>query len=65
MTAEHAIPLDEDATEWKNDSMVTRNATDLLREMSEYYKDIVTTAKIIDTSCLIASTKKRKWDDSK
>ena len=64
MTAEHAIPLDEDATEWENDSMVTHNATDLLREMSEYYKDIVTTAKIIDKSCLIASTKKRKRDMS-
>jgi len=58
MTAEYARPKDD--ADWKNDSLVVRNATDLLREMSEYYQEIITTAKIIDETCLVTSPKKKK-----
>jgi U3 small nucleolar RNA-associated protein 22 len=60
MTAEHAKPQEDRTNEWRNDSFVVRNATDLLREMSEYYQDVITTAKIIDESCLSTPSKKRK-----
>jgi len=60
MTAEYARPLDDDEKSWKNDSLVIRNATDLLREMSEYYQYVITTVKIIDESCLAPSSKRRK-----
>eukprot|EP00536_Pseudo-nitzschia_multiseries_P002622 jgi/Psemu1/183925/e_gw1.35.172.1 len=60
MTAEYARPLDDDEKSWKNDSLVIRNATDLLREMSEYYQYVITTVKIIDESCLGPSSKRRK-----
>lgn len=60
MTSEYARPLDDDEKSWKNDSLVIRNVTDLLREMSEYYRYVITTAKIIDESCLAPSSKRRK-----
>eukprot|EP00537_Pseudo-nitzschia_pungens_P011070 CAMPEP_0172386406 /NCGR_PEP_ID=MMETSP1061-20121228/3972_1 /TAXON_ID=37318 /ORGANISM="Pseudo-nitzschia pungens, Strain cf. pungens" /LENGTH=1289 /DNA_ID=CAMNT_0013115787 /DNA_START=259 /DNA_END=4128 /DNA_ORIENTATION=- len=60
MTAEYARPLDDDERTWKNDSLVIRNATDLLREMSEYYQYVITTVKIIDESCFGPSSKRRK-----
>jgi hypothetical protein len=60
MTAEYARPLDDDENSWKNDSLVIRNATDLLREMSEYYQYVITTVKIIDESCLAPSSKRQK-----
>lgn len=60
MTAEYARPLDDDEKTWKNDSLVIRNATDLLREMSEYYQQVITTVKIIDESCLAPSSKRQK-----
>jgi len=64
MTAEYAMPLDDDEKSWKNDSLVIRNATELLREMSEYYQYVITTVKIIDESCLAHSTKRRKLSTS-
>jgi hypothetical protein len=57
MTAEFAMPRDLNASNWKNDCLVVRNAEDLLREMSEYYKCVVVTAKILDHK---VPTKKRK-----
>ena len=60
MTAEYARPLDDDEKTWKNDSLVIRNATDLLREMSEYYQHVITSVKIIDESCLAPSSKRQK-----
>ena len=60
MTAEYARPLDSDERSWKNDSLVVRNATDLLREMSEYYQYVITTVKVIDESCMAPSSKRRK-----
>jgi len=64
MTAEYAMPLDHDERSWKNDSLVIRNATDLLREMSEYSDFIINTVKIIDESCLATSSKRRKLSTS-
>jgi len=64
MTSEYARPLDSDEKSWKNDSLVIRNATDLLREMSEYYQYIITTVKVIDESCLTPSSKRRKLQTS-
>jgi len=60
MTSEYARPLDNDEKSWKNDSLVIRNATDLLREMSEYYQYVITTVKIVDESCIVPSSKRRK-----
>ena len=60
MTAEYARPLEDDEKSWKNDSLVIRNATELLREMSEYYQYVITTVKIIDESCFAPSSKRRK-----
>ena len=60
MTAEYARPLDDDEKSWKNDSLVIRNATDLLREMSEYYQYVITTVKVIDEAYLGPSSKRRK-----
>ncbi len=64
MTSEYARPLDGDEKSWKNDSLVVRNTTDLLREMSEYYQYIVTTVKVIDESCLTPPSKRRKVQTS-
>lgn len=50
MTAEYAMPECDDSSEWKNDTLVVRNSQDLLREMSEYYQDVITTAKTLDSS---------------
>ncbi|KAL3935042.1 MAG: hypothetical protein SGARI_003133 [Bacillariaceae sp.] len=49
MTAEYAMPESDNSTEWKNDTLVVRNPQDLLREMREYYQDIVTTARTLDS----------------
>jgi hypothetical protein len=61
MTAEYAMPQDPDANGWRNDSLVVRNSSDLLREMSEYYDGIVTKVKILDHS-LQASKKRRRTE---
>jgi hypothetical protein len=60
MTAEFAMPESADSNDWKNDSLVVRNPKDLLREMSEYYQDVVITAKTLDHSGL--STKRKRSD---
>ena len=64
MTAEYSRPMDDDENNWKNDSLVIRNATDLLREMSEYYHYVITTVKIIDESFLVSSSKRQKLSTS-
>jgi hypothetical protein len=48
MMADYAIPESDDSSDWKNETLVVRNPKDLLREMSEYYQDVVTLAKILD-----------------
>lgn len=56
MTSDYAKPIDD--CEWKSDSLVARNECDLLREMSQYYLNIVTTVKVFDNYA--SPTKKRK-----
>jgi hypothetical protein len=61
MTAEYATPQNPVANSWKNDSLVVRNSSDLLREMSEYFDGIVTTVKILDNN-RHASKKRRRTE---
>ncbi|KAL3914887.1 MAG: hypothetical protein SGILL_005901 [Bacillariaceae sp.] len=60
MTAEFAMPESADSSEWKVDSLVVRNSKDLLREMSEYYQDVVTTAKTLDSPGRSSSSKRKR-----
>jgi Nrap protein domain 6 len=61
MTAEHSMPQDADPINWKNDSLVVRNHSDLLREMTEHFQGIITTVKILKGPGV--ATKKRKRQD--
>jgi hypothetical protein len=56
MTSDYARPIGDG--DWKNDSLVVRNERDLVREMSQYYLDVVTTVKIFDDHT--SPKKKRK-----
>ena len=59
MTSDYARPTDVGS--WKNDSLVVRNERDLLREMSQYHQDIVTTVKMFeDRSERISHSSKRR-----
>jgi hypothetical protein len=60
MASEYARPT---GGNWKSDSLVARNASDLLREMSQFHKDIVTTVKIFDEGCMVHRSKRRKTID--
>lgn len=51
MTAEYARPV-QAQQDWTNDTLVSRSATDLLRDMSVYFQDIVTTVKVLNESGL-------------
>lgn len=67
MTAEYAMPLEADPSTWKNDSLVVRSTSDLLREMSEYFQGIVTTVKILDngtTPSFTGGSSKRKREET-
>jgi len=46
--------------EWGNGSLILRNVGDLLREMGQYTKDIVTNIVIFDDKCLAHFSKKQK-----
>ena len=46
MTSEYVRPAEE--SNWKSDSFVARSADDILRDMRQYYENIVTTVKIFD-----------------
>mmetsp|Transcript_43224 Transcript_43224/g.104671 ORF Transcript_43224/g.104671 Transcript_43224/m.104671 type:complete len:1010 (+) Transcript_43224:1470-4499(+) len=46
MTAEFARPV-QDQEGWTKDTLVCRSITDLLREMSPYFRDVITNVKII------------------
>lgn len=58
MTSDYAQPTEEE--NWKPDSLVMRNASDLLREMKQYNQDVCTTVKIFDTSYMVHRSKKRR-----
>lgn len=47
---------DDDENNWKHDTLVMKNVYDMLREMSHYYNDVVTSIKIFDESCLLHPT---------
>lgn len=57
MSSEYVAPLD---TEWKSDSLVSKNHGDIIREMCEYSKDIVTTVRVFDDSSLSHVSKRQK-----
>jgi hypothetical protein len=63
MASDYARPTEDG--DWKSDSLVMRNASDLLREMRQYSQDIVTTVKIFDDSCMIHRSKKRKLSEDR
>ena len=46
MTAEFARPV-QDQEDWTKDTLVCRSITDLLREMSPYFQDVITNVKIV------------------
>ena len=46
MTAEFARPV-QDQEGWTKDTLVCRSITDLLREMSPYFQDVITNVKIV------------------
>lgn len=58
MAADYARPVDKG--DWKNDSLVVRNDKDLLREMSQFYLDIVTSVKRFDESIVLSSPPRKK-----
>jgi U3 small nucleolar RNA-associated protein 22 len=60
MASEYARPT---GGKWKSDSLVVRNASDLLREMSQFHKDIVTTVKVFDERYMVQPSKRRKIID--
>lgn len=60
LSSEYAHPVT--TGEWKSDTLVTLNVHDLLREMSQFTRDIVTDVKVLDRGLAIlpSSTLKRK-----
>lgn len=44
--SEYAIPVERE--QWKSDSLVMTNTSDVLREMSQYTRDIVANVKLLD-----------------
>jgi hypothetical protein len=58
MSSDYVQPMD--SGDWKSDSLVVRNAGDILREISQYYQNIVTTLKIFDGQTTVAARKRRK-----
>jgi hypothetical protein len=58
MASDYVRPVDEG--DWKSDGLVLRNASDMLREVSQYSQNIVTTVKIFDDRAVTSSRKRRK-----
>jgi len=46
MRSEYKRPVEDD--HWKSDSLVINNSQDILREMSQYTKDMIVNIKILD-----------------
>ena len=61
LSSEYVRPIEE--TDWNKDSMVVRNARDILREMCQIYKDIVTTVKVFDLQSIQPSRKRKRGDE--
>ena len=54
MNSDFARPMEED------DNLIVRNASDVFREMSAYFEDIVVTVKVFDESSQVEGTKKKR-----
>jgi len=60
MSSERSCPMDY---EWHASSHVTRNLGDIVREMFEYSKDIVSDIRVFDETCLSHFSKRQKVDE--
>jgi hypothetical protein len=60
MSSESSHPTED---EWNSSSLVAHNLGDLVREIQEYSKDIVTNIRVFDESCLSHFSKRRRVDD--
>ena len=60
MSSELSCPM---GYEWQSGSLVARNLGDIVREMYEYSKDIVTHIRVFDESCLSHFSKRQKVDE--
>ena len=58
MTSDYVRPTND--KNWKANTLVIRNANDLLRAMSEHHQDIVTTVKVFHESTVCRHSKRRK-----
>jgi hypothetical protein len=58
MASDYVRPVD--SGDWKSDGLVVRNVSDMLREVSQYSQNIVTTVKIFDDRVETSSRKRRK-----
>lgn len=69
MNSEYVLPIK--AENWKSDSLVIHNTSDVLREMSQYTRDIVANVKIVDDPTdkgrpsSLKSNRKRRADSDK
>ena len=61
MSSERSCPMDY---EWHASSLVARNIGDIVREMFEYSKDIVTDIRVFDETCLSHFSKRQKVDEN-
>ena len=61
MTAEFARPV-QDPEDWAKDTLVCRSMTDILREMSPYFQDVITNVKIVHDQSKPPPHKKLRQD---
>jgi hypothetical protein len=57
MSAVNSCPVDDD---WNGANLFSRNLGDLMREMTQYTRDIITNIRIFDDCCLPHFSKRQK-----
>lgn len=57
LSSDSSCPLDDN---WKTDTLVTKNVGDLLRELRQYTKEMVTNIRVFDEACLAHFSKRQK-----
>ena len=57
MSSENSCPVDD---HWKSANLLSRNLGDLMREMTQYTRNLITSIRIFDDSCLPHFSKRRK-----
>jgi len=57
LSSENSCPVDDD---WNGTNLASRNPGDLIREMTQYTRGIITNIRIFDDSCLPHFSKRRK-----